>query len=269
MSSSKILPLRLREPKALAVLLAYIALSSALEAAVVYYAFLLPGLEDIALIGPIGFWTGLIPALVVSVLVLSLLHLTRSFYVAPMRSGRPRPRRARARSRRKQRRWWSRLSHKISRATEPFRNAWDKLVSRLGALGLAVSRGLGIAILGICAAVMMALLIPYSPQLFDFSGRLAKEVGLFSWLVSATTGLAKALASGGLRWLADGLVWASIGLSEGLKPLWVGLAEADPVFKYAAAQNLIAWTTALSALMYRRPLIRGVKGRGGLGARRG
>ena len=259
MSSSKILPFRLREPKALAILLAYILLGSALEAAVVYYAFLLPGLEDIALIGPIGFWTGLIPALVVSVLVLSLLHLTRSFYVAPMGSKKPRPRRARARSKKKRGRRFP-LSRKISRAIEPIRRAWDKLVSRLGALGLAVSRGLGIAILGICAAVMMALLIPYSPQLFDFSGRLAKEVALFSWLVSATTGLAKALASGGLRWLADGLVWASIELSEGLKPLWVGLAEADPVFKYAAAQNLIAWTTALSALMYRRPLIRGVKG---------
>jgi len=255
LSSSKILPLRLREPKGLALLIAYIALSSALEAAVVYHAFLIPGLEDVMLLGPLGLWTGLIPALVASVLVLSLLHLTRSFYITPVKSRRPR--KARARGKKRRRRWLSRLSYRISRSLRPLRDAWDKLVSKLGELGLAVSKGLGIAILSFCTAVMIGLLIPYSPQFFDFSGRLAKEIGFFSWLISAITGLAKALSSGSLKGLVDGLVWASIGLSEGLKPLWMGLAEADPIFKYAAIQNLVAWATALSALMNRRPLIRG------------
>ena len=258
MSSSKILPLRLREPKGLAILSAYLALGLALEAAIVYYAFVLPGVKDIALIGPLGLWTGLIPALVVAVIVLSLLHLTRSFYVMPLGARRPKKTRGRARGRKKKKRGrWSRLTYRISRTVRPLREAWDKLISRLGALGLAVSRGVGVALLGFCVAIMMGLLIPYSSQFFDVSGRLAKEVGLFSWLVSGTAGLAKALASGALKWLADGLVWASIGLSEGLKPIWAGLAQVDPVFKYAAVQNLVAWATALSALMYKRPLIRG------------
>ena len=255
MSSSKVLPLRLREPKGLAILIAYLALGSALETAIVYYAFILPGLKDIAL-GPLGFWTELVPALVVSVLGLSFLHLTRSFHVIPVK--RKRPKEAKRKGKKLKSRW-ARLSYKMSKAVRPLRNSWNRLVSRLGALGLAASKGLGIAILGFCTAIMMALLILYAPQLFDLSGHLAKEVGFFSWLVSATTGLAKALASGALKWLADGLIWASIGLSESLKPLWVGLAKADPVFKYAAIQNLIAWTTGLSALMYKRPIIRGRK----------
>ncbi len=254
--SAKVLPLRLREPKSIALLLAYVAISSALEAAIVYYAFVLPGLEDIPLVGPIGFWTGLVPALVAFVLVLSFLHLTRSFYVAPATRARQR-RKNRRKGRRKRAALWARIRSRISRALRPLRGAFEGLGRRLGVLGLAAVKGLGIAFLGFCTAVMVALLIPYSSQLFDFSGRLAKEVGFFSWLVSATTRLARGLASGGLKWLADGLVWASIGVSEGLKPIWTGIANADPLFKYAAAQNLVAWATGAAALLYRRPLIRG------------
>ena len=252
MSSVRILPFRLREPKGLLVLAAYLGLSSALEAAVVYLAFVAPGLEDIMLIGPLGFWTFLVPACVVLALTLSLLHLTRSFYVAP---GGPRARpKARARRKRRKKRK-TRIRLDLSRLLRPLSSLTNRVARRLGDLGVAAVKGLGIALLSFSSAIMFILLLAYFPQLFLFSGFLAKETP-FSALTSVITGLAEALASGSLKWLADGLVWASMGLSASLEPLWRGLAASDPLLRYAFAQNAIAWTSGLAAILYRRPPIR-------------
>ena len=83
MNSAKVLPLKLREPRGLALLAICFLASSALELAIIHYGFRAPGLEDTYVVWRLGLWTFFLPALVVLVLTFSWLHLTRSFLVAP------------------------------------------------------------------------------------------------------------------------------------------------------------------------------------------
>ena len=238
--SIKVLPLRLKSKKGLVLLASYLALSSLLELGLVYYGFLMPGLEDVKILGPLGLWAHIIPACVVAALVMSWIHLTRSFFYVP---------RARAKKRKKRRK--RRVD--LSRALEPLR----AISSRMGPLGLALTRGFFVLLLGFCIALVFSLLTAYWSEIFYFSGSLCETSPFFSWLVSSVGGVGQALANSQYtRWLVDGLSSAAVSVSEVFRPLAKAVEAADPIYKYAFTQNLIAWSSGLSALLYRRPPIR-------------
>ena len=49
---------------------------------------------------------------------------------------------------------------------------------------------------------------------------------------------------------------ASMDMAKALRPAAKAILEADPLYKYAALQNLVIWSSGLAALAYRRPPIR-------------
>jgi len=234
-----VLPLRLREPRGLALLAACLLASSGLELAIIHYAFKAPGLEDTYVIWKLGLWTFFLPALVVLVLTFSWLHLTRSFLVAPKL---PRKPKARARARKAKRRKAKRFLDLSS------------LVRRTDVFGLAALRGLGVILLGFSMAVLFAMLTFYWPEAYALSGYLLKAFPPFSWLITGLSKLVdKIMAIEKLGEAIDWLKSASMRMNEALTPLAEGLGRADPIYKYAFIQNLVAWASGLSALLYRRP----------------
>lgn len=249
LSAVRLLPFRLRSLKGVAMLLSYLALASALELALVFYGFWSQGIEDVYIIQGLGLWSSVIPALVVLSLTMSWLHLTRSFLYEP----RARPR-ARARRRRRKAGRFARLFEGFSRRI----NALASKASRkLGRLGTAILRGLFILLLGACSALMLILLTAYWAELYQFSGSLAECSPVLSWLISALSGLGEAMwSSEQLRWVVEGLLNAGMQLNKALLPVAEAIGSADPIYKYALAQNALAWVSGLSALMYRRPPVR-------------
>ena len=248
MSAVRLLPLRLKSPRGLALLAGYLALASAIEFGLVHYGFWSQGLRDVEVAWGLGLWTFFIPALVVLSLTVSWLHLTRSFFYEP---------RARARPRRRKRRKAGRLTRLYERISSPVASLAERASRRLGRLGTAIARGLFILLLGAFSALMLALLTAYWSEMYQFSGSLAVGSPFFSWLVSALSGLGNALASSEqLRWLVEGLLSTGAELNRALRPLALAISSADPIYKYALAQNALAWSSGLSALMYRRPPIK-------------
>ncbi|RLI06256.1 hypothetical protein DRO32_05630 [Candidatus Bathyarchaeota archaeon] len=226
------LPLRLREARSLVLLAACLLTSSGLEAAVVHFGFTSWGLRDTYVVWRLGLWSFFIPALVALALTFSWLHLIRSFLVAPRAA-----RKATRRARRARAATWS-----------------DRLVRRIGVLGLATLKGLAVVLLGFSLAILVAMLTFYSPEAYVLSGSLLKAFPPFSWLITGISKLVEKVNT--VEKLGKALDWlkeASIKVSDALSPLAEGLREAEPIYKYAFVQDLLAWSSGLSALLYRRP----------------
>ena len=235
MSSARVLPLRLREPRTVLLVLAYLALGSLVELAIVHYGFRSAGLEDIYLVWKLGLWTFFVPLLVTLVLTFSLLHLTRSFLVAP---------RGAARGRRARR----------ARRAGGRRSVVAELTKKIGYLGLSALRSSAVVLLGLSMAVLVALLTFYWPEAFELSGSLLKAFPPFRWLIMGISGLVGKLTavekfSKAVEWLVEN----SIKMNNAVRALAKALGGADPLYKYAFLQNLVAWASGLSALLYRRP----------------
>lgn len=224
------LPFKLREPRNALLLLSYLGASSLLELAIVHYGFRTAGLEDTYVIWRLGLWTFFIPLAVVLVLTASWLHLTRSFLVAP-RGAKPR--------RKGKRKKGLTIEARLAR--------------RMGYLGLSAVRSTGLILLVLGIAAAVALLTFYWAEAYELSGRLLAFPPFF-WLIR------------GLRWLADKM-WAveklrkaleklvdfSIKANRAIRPLAEAVRDSDPLYKYAFVQNAVAWTSGLSAMLYRRP----------------
>ncbi|OYT52593.1 hypothetical protein B6U66_01330 [Candidatus Bathyarchaeota archaeon ex4484_135] len=235
MSSARVLPLRLREPRTVLLVLAYLALGSLVELAIVHYGFRSAGLEDVYLVWRLGLWTFFIPLLVILVLVFSLLHLTRSFLVAPREA---------AKTRRARR----------ARRTGGRRSVVAELTKKIGYLGLSALRSSAVILLGLSIAVMFALLTFYWLEAFELSGSLVKAFPPFHWFITGLSRLVdKLTAVEKLSGAIKKLVETSIKMNNAVRSLAEALGEADPLYKYAFVQNLVAWSSGLSALLYRRP----------------
>lgn len=249
MSAVRLLPLRLKSPKGIAILVSYLALASLIELGLVYYGFWSQGSEDIYIVQGIGLWSFVIPSLAVISLTISWLHLTRSFFYEPRARARPRARRRRKKA--------GRLAKLYKGISCRFSSFIAGASRRLGRLGTAIVKGLFILLLGACSALMLALLVAYWSELYSFSGLLAEGSPIFSWLLSALSGLSDAMwSSEQLRWLVEGLLRAGMEMNKAIAPLALAISSADPVYKYALAQNALAWISGVSALLYRRPPIR-------------
>ena len=251
MSVERAYPLKLRSARGVALVLLYLAVGAGVEYALLYYGFLAPGLED-TYIWRLGLWTNIIPAFCTLVLAISWLHLTESFLVER------RPSRRRPRGKRKRVRGFrAKLSRAFSRLSAPLSSAGERVQRRLGVFGTAVVKGLGVLILGLSVALMAAALLAYWPELDVLVGRLVRESRAFAWLISSLAGLASSIRSvQQLGWLASRLMDASAQMSRSLRPLALIIIEADPLYKFALAQNLLVWSSGLAALAYRRPPIR-------------
>ena len=253
MGVRRVLPLRLKSTRGVALVAICLAASSALEYALLYYGFLAPGLKD-TYIWKLGLWTQVIPAFSVMALTISWLHLTRSFFYEPRRP----VRRAKTRRRRKKRGRGRRLQLPSPKPIlEPFSSLGARLEEALGRLGTAVLRGLGVLVLGACIALMAAAILAYWPALGHASAKVVESCPFMAWLMSSLDGLSKAVGSvEQLRWAVDKLMEASMGMAKALRPAAKAISEADPLYKYAALQNLVIWSSGLAALAYRRPPIR-------------
>ncbi len=241
MSSARVLPLKLKTTRGIALIASYLVVSTAIEAALVYCGFAAQGLRDTYLFWRVGLWTGLIPALAIVALTLSWLHLTRSFFFEPMR-----PVKKVKRKKGRKKRAVSRLS------TFPV-----VLERRLGRLGMAAARGLFVLVLGACAATILVAISVYWLELYRLTAALVDKCPPFSWLVSSLSRLGEAVTSQEqLGRAVVALLKTGMKMNKAVSFLALAAGKADPLYKYALAQNLLIWSSGLAALAYRRPPIR-------------
>lgn len=238
--------------KGLAAIILFFIIAVLIEYLVVVYAISLGATENPqnVIFGFISPLFTLVPITVIITLVASWTFLTRYIAVRSPETQRPRPgppsKRGRKSRFRGVREFFGRIKAGLLKA-KGVRYVWQKIH-----FARATTKSALAVILTFSALILLVSLLAY-PQLVNLT--IANAYGTNQALLNFVRGVSQALApiSQGLSSINSGFISAAPGFRSAVISLSVltsPLTNLDATGKYLVLQNVAAWTSALTALIY-------------------